>query len=277
MPGPIQSPRGMDEEGRVAVLGTAWKLVRVPVAVGSVLVGQTIHAVRRSDLPYFPDQDPSGTFGDPALPLLRITLLGDSVVTAPGCDPLDACWARRTATHLSSRFHVELISVAVGGSKVHDVIANQIGPALATEPDMVYVAVGGNDALRGTLLHRFETDYERMVAALHEQVDIVACSGIGDLGTIPRLPALASAAARIRARSFDKAVARVVSRYERAEKSVSWGPQYAGLETDLSTFAGDQFHASAVGHGLFADHGSIPLTEKLLAQRQVTNARRGSA
>lgn len=256
-------------------LGTMWRAVRPPLAVSGILFGQMVHAIRRPDLPYFPDQDPSGTFGHPDLPPLRITLLGDSVVTAPGCDPLDACWARRTAIHLSERFHIQLISVAEGGSRVADVVDGQIENALSTEPDLVYVAVGGNDVMRGTPLATFERAFSELIGRLHHEVELIACSGVGDLGTIPRLPAIVRGVLRVRGRSFDHGIARVAAAYEGVMKSVTWGPGYTPFEYDISTFSGDQFHASASGHALFAEYGSIPVTEKLLAR--FNSARQGRA
>ena len=253
----------------MTTLGTAWRIVRPPLAAGGILAGQMLHAIHRSDLPYLPDQDPSGRFGDPALPPLRITVLGDSSVTAPGVVPLDACWARRVAAHLSDRYRVELISVARGGSRVEDVLDGQLGDALATDPDLAWVAVGSNDALRGTTVARFEEQYAEIVSMLADAASSVGCSGIGDLGTIPRLPTLVRGVARVRARSFDNAIARVVAGHHRARKTESWGPQWAMFDTDVSTFADDLFHASARGHGLFAELGVIPVVDELLGLRGV--------
>lgn len=251
----------------MAGLGTAWKIVRPPLTAGGILAGQLLHAIRRGDLPYLPDQDPSGVFGDPSSPPLHITILGDSSVTAPGVTPLDACWARRVAAHLADEHHVELIAVARGGSRVDDVLQMQLDEALATEPDLAWVAVGSNDAMRGTPVARFEEQYSQIVSALAAAVPVVGCSGIGDLGTIPRLPALAQGVARVRARSFDHAVARVVAGHDRVRKTMVWGPQWTDFETDIATFADDLFHASAVGHCLFAERGVIPVIDELMALR----------
>lgn len=251
----------------MGALGTTWRVAKRPLALAGVLAGQMAHAIRRPDLPSLTDQDPSGVFGDPAFPPLRITVLGDSIVTAPGVAPLDACWARRTAISLTDRFHVELISVAKGGSKARDVLRDQVERAIETEPDVAYVCVGGNDALRATPIARFEKEYDQIVAALHEAVPVVGCSGIGDLSVIPRLPAVVGGVAKVRGRSVDHAVARVVARYPRARKSNAWHAGYQAFETNPETWAGDLFHSSAEGHALFAEFGSIPLMEELLELR----------
>lgn len=256
----------------MGVLGATWRMAKRPLALAGVIAGQMAHAIHRPDLPSLTDQDPSGVFGDAALPPLRITVLGDSVVTAPGVEPLDACWARRTAIHLSDRYLVELVSVARGGSKARDVLADQVEQAIATAPDIVYVCVGGNDALRATPVARFEDEYDQIVAALHAAVPVVGCSGVGDLSVIPRLPSIAGGVAKVRGRSVDNAISRVVSRYPRARKSNAWHPGYDAFVTNPETWAGDLFHSSAEGHALFAEYGSIPLVEELLELRAALDA-----
>lgn len=127
-----------------------WKAARRPLAIGGVLTAQMVQAIQRPDLESLTDQDPSGTFGDPALPRLRMIALGDSTITAPGVEPLDDAWVRRTAIHLSDRYYVELVSVAIGGSRISDVRDGQVHRAIVLGADLAVLSVGGNGALRGT-------------------------------------------------------------------------------------------------------------------------------
>ena len=230
---------------------SAWGVLRSPVAVTGLLVGQLMHAAYRDDLPTLDNQDPSGVFGDPGLEPLRIVFLGDSSVTAPGVDPLDCSWPRQAAIHLSDRFHVDARSVAVGGSKVADVLENQVAPALAMKPDIAYISVGSNDALRGTPVKRFEPDYDHLVSILTANVPAVGLSGIGDLGTIPRLPQLAQGIARVRSRAIDNAVKRVAASYPRTVKSNAWDVMEGVFADNPAMFAEDMFHASTRGHLVF--------------------------
>lgn len=260
----------------------AWsRLMQPTMTLAGVLAGQLVHAGYRSDLPSHENQDPSGVWGDPALPALRIALLGDSSVTAPGVDPLDACWARQLALHLSGRFRIEARSVAVGGSKVRDVLSNQVEAALSLDPDIAYVSVGSNDALRATPLTRFEEEYRILATTLHDAVPAVGLSGVGDLGSIPRLPELARGVARVRARSVDNAIARVAADLPRAVKSNPWGVMWKRFETDPAMFAEDRFHASAKGHLVFAEV-ACPVSDRLVdiwaeERRPVRTSGRGSA
>lgn len=247
----------------MVALNSFWRAARNPLTVGGVFLAQMLHAIYRTDLPSFDDQDPSGTFGDPAAPKLRIVFLGDSTVTAPGVEPLDQSWARRTAHHFARRYHVDAISVAVGGAKAEDVLATQVDPAIAARPDLALLIVGGNDALRMTPISRFEAAYAEIVERLDRAVPAVGVLGIGDLGTIPRLPALAGGIARIRSRAIDRAIRRVVAEHPTVPVTDAWHPKWTVFGEDPSLWTPDQFHGSAAGHGLYAD-ATVPLAEKAL-------------
>ena len=56
-----------------------WRIVRPPLAAASLLAGQLAHAAWRDDLPTLQNQDPSGEFGDPSAPPVRIVFLGDNL------------------------------------------------------------------------------------------------------------------------------------------------------------------------------------------------------
>jgi lysophospholipase L1-like esterase len=246
---------------------TLLRIVTKSLTGVGVFAGQVLRSAHRQDLPSHNNQDPSGDFGDTSLPRLRIALLGDSSITSPGVYPLDDCWPRRLARHLNDRYYVELRSVGVGGSKARDVLADQVPRAIETEPDMALVSVGANDALRGTPVVRYERELDEILTLLSAAIPLVGVSGIGDLGSIPRLPDLARSFSRVRARSFDGAVRRVAARHPDVVKSRSWGPLWKPFDDQPEViFAPDQFHASAAGHALFAA-AAIPLVEALLARR----------
>lgn len=252
------------------------RLITKPMAAVAVFTVQVLRAAHRQDLPSHNNQDPSGDFGNPALPRLRIVLLGDSSITAPGVHPLDDAWPRRLARHLGDRYFVELRSVGVGGAKSRDVLADQLPRALEVGGDVALVSVGANDALRATPVARFEAEMDWIIGGLSAAVPMVGVSGIGDLGTLPRLPGLARALSRVRARSFDNAVRRVAARNPGVVKSRAWGTLWKPFEEQPEViFAADQFHASAAGHAVFAA-SMIPVVETLLKTRDRVSASRES-
>ena len=205
--------------------------------------------------------------GDADSPALHVVVLGDSSVTAPGVHPLDHCWARRVAHHLATRYHVTLTSVAVGGTRAGDVLLYQVPAARAACPDMALISVGANDALRAVAVDDFERNLDAAVRALQETIPAVALSGLGNLGTLPRLPAIGRAWAKVRARSYDRAIARVAHR-RRVPKTTAWGSmwdRFMDLDNESGIYAADLFHASGVGHELFAE-AWFPVVDEMAAE-----------
>jgi lysophospholipase L1-like esterase len=226
---------------------------RAAAALG-ILAGQIWHTGHRPDLPSLTNQDPSALLGDPSYPHLKIVLLGDSSITAPGVEPLDDCWARRIGHRLAEDYEVELVSVAVGGSRASDLLKYQVAAAVAEAPDMALVCVGANDALRSVAVSDFERDLTEILTRLSAHIPAVGVSGLGDLGPLPRLPSIGRAWARVRSRSFDRAIARVSQRLD-IPKTLAWGPMWDDFddpENERGMYAGDMFHASGRGHALFA-------------------------
>jgi lysophospholipase L1-like esterase len=239
-------------------------ILAVPVAGLGMVAAQAWRAGHRRDLPTHANQETSGTFGLPGNPKLRMVAIGDSSITCPGVEVLDDCFIRRIAIHLSDRYFVELTSLAVGGSKVRDVLEGQLAEAVELAPDLAVCSVGANDAIRGTPVGRYEADLGEVVAALHEASKAVAVMGVGDLGTIPRLPGTLQPFLTHRARRIDDAVSRVVDRFERAVRTDNWGRMSSAFSSgDPSLFAGDLFHASGQGHAVFAEE-AIPAIEEIL-------------
>ncbi len=228
-------------------------LSSLPLLGAGFVIHQVRQAAHRDDLPSFPNQDISGTFGDPAAPRLRLVAVGDSSLTAPGIADLDDVWLRRLAFRYAESHCVELISLGVGGSRARDVVEGQLVAAVALRPDIAVVTVGSNDAIRATTRRRFAADLERIVSGLEAASGAVLVLGMGDLGSIPRLPASLRPYLSYRSRRFDAACVRVAVAHPRAVKVHTRGRMVTAFFEDPALFAGDQFHASERGHAVFAE------------------------
>lgn len=227
-------------------------LIKRGAIAGAAIIGlELAYAVLRP-APELEEFDPSGTFGDPDLPTLRVVVLGDSSVTAPGIGGPEECWISLIAERLARHRHVVLDSLAVSGSCAHDLIQHQLRPAIDMEPDLVFISVGANDVIRGVSSRRFEANLSHLVDELEVTGATVILSGVGDMGSIPRLvPPLRQMFAQ-RSASFNRIHHRVAARYgahvvdQRADRPESW-------YTDRSLWAADLFHVSAAGHRRWAD------------------------
>ena len=232
----------------------ALKLVPAAVAAAAgVLVVQVLRAAHRPDLPSFPNQDPSGDFGDPSDPTLRVVALGDSSITAPGIEDLDDTWIRRVAAGLARDRHVELIAVAVGGSKARDVVEGQLAEAVRLEPDVAIVSVGANDAIRATTPASYRADLELIVDSLLGAGAVVVLMGVGDLGSIPRLPMTLRRMLTRRSAALNRGAKAVAARSSHVTKIHTTGRMSTAFWDDPGLFGPDQFHVGPDGHAIFAE------------------------
>lgn len=228
------------------------RLLKRGLVAGAVLLGvETAYAVLwpAPDLESF---DPSRELGDPTHPTLRVAVMGDSSVTAPGVHGPDDIWVSRVGERLAEKYHVVLSSFAVGGSTARNLLEEQLSPAIEFEPDLVLIAVGANDAMRGVPLRVFERNLDTLVGRLATTGASIVLSGVGDLGSIPRLhPPLENLMSR-RALRFDRAHWRVAERHgatvvhQRSDDRAVW-------YRDPELWADDRFHVSSQGHERWAE------------------------
>lgn len=221
------------------------------MAGAAVIAAEAAYALLRP-APILEEFDPSDSFGDPTLPELRVAVLGDSSVTAPGVAGPEEVWISLVSRRLGADYHVILESFAVGGSCVPDLIQHQLAPAVEFHPDLIFVCVGTNDLIRGVSRRRFEMNLDHLVSELSATKAIIILSGVGDLGTIPRLyPPLRNLVSH-RSAGFDHVHRRVAARHaahvveQRADGPDDW-------YSDRSLWAADLFHVSAAGHRRWAD------------------------
>lgn len=231
-------------------------LIRLTAGVGFTLVGQILYAVLRP-VPYQPEFDASGLVGSGEA-TQRWLVLGDSTTTAPGVGGPDDIWVRQLAARFD--FPVEIVSLAVGGSRARDVVREQLDRAVATRADIAFVSVGANDVLKGVSLADFTAHLDEIVRRLTEVHDMVVVSGVGDLATIPRLRRPLSDAVRRRGRVFDRVSAAIAERYG-AAKVDNWATAARFREPGM--FSPDLFHPTPAGHTIWADAVEAVIRPKL--------------
>lgn len=219
------------------------------IATGAGLWVET-HRVASAPLPHFDDLDPSGTYGDPTGEPLAMTVLGDSSVTAPGLGSGAESWIAQLAAGLPRC--TTLRSLAKGGSRVRNVLEDQLVPALTGGADLFVVAVGANDTLHGTSTRRFRADLRTLLMELSHEAPVVSL-GVGDLSMIPRIPATLRALLRWRCGAIDGVhdeVTESLDRVVRIPVREVADPSFAVARDEL--FTADRFHPNHSGHTLWA-------------------------
>ncbi len=223
-------------------------------ALAALFAGELCWAAFRP-LPTMTGLDASGLVpADVDGPPLRVVALGDSSLTGPGLTHPDHVWLRVGLGLLGHDRPIELMSLALGGSRVVDV-ARRVEEALAVEPDLVVLAVGANDVLRGTPRRQFRTEVDRLIGRLLAGVPVVAVANVGDLGNIARVPRPLDALFRARALLMCSIIEEVVASRDRAVLIDVTAADH--VFRDRSVFTPDLFHPGPVGHAAWAD-ASLP-------------------
>lgn len=175
--------------------------------------------------------------------LLHVAL-GDSSAQGIGASSPDRGWVGLLAGRLRRRTGrpVEVVNLSRSGARIADVVEEQL-PALAAlgrEPDLVTVAVGGNDVLAYDA-RDFEASARQLVAGLPPGTYVA---------DVPywmhgRWEVDAQEAADVLTAAARERGLRPVPLHE-AQRRAGWGAM-------LTHFAADWFHPNDRGHRLWAD------------------------
>ena len=244
------------------------------VGTGAVLGAQALYTARRRDLPTVIGADASGFEGDPLHHVVRVAAAGDSTLTGPGLDDPGDVWLRQALRKLADAHQrrFELQSFAVGGTRMSDLLRDQLGPLISSRPDIAVVVVGTNDAIRFTPLSDVSASCARLVERLAGEVPDVLVAGVGDLANIARLRWPLAGALRLRGRAVDSIIRHTVARHDNVHYvDVSLAdPDFR--RGGAALFAADLFHPNRDGHALWAAVSQVAF-EQALTQRIGTNRR----
>jgi lysophospholipase L1-like esterase len=203
-----------------------------------------------------------------AMPFHRYVALGDSFTEGVG-DPDPARpnglrgWADRVAEVLAAQPGADdfgYANLAVRGRKLPAIIAEQVEPALALEPDLITIHGGGNDVLRPRVdLDALATAYDGAVGRLVGSGARVVVFTIADPGINPVFRMI-----RGRTAVFNEWVREIADRHG-ATLVDMWRMRGWKVSEVMDE---DRLHLNAVGHqaiaiavldALAAEHPLVPL------------------
>lgn len=173
-------------------------------------------------------------------------------------DPASEAWPQ--VLHDSALSTSTLVNVGVSGATVRDALNTQLPQAVAAEPDVVTVWLAVNDLIGLAPVRDYETQLQRLVAALREGGEAqVLVGNVPDLWRLPAyraclpgsdvaelaclLPSVPSVAdVRAIVEEFNAAIERVVDAEGAELVDLSGRGELTGLT------AADGFHPSTAGH-----------------------------
>jgi lysophospholipase L1-like esterase len=236
------------------VIRRALRIAGLVIGVVVVVFGaEIVLAVNRRYLPTSPALDLDGAFGPPGGTPLTFVVLGDSTGAGVGAGDPALAYPTLLAERLAEGGRrVQLRVLAVSGARAHDVLVDQVPRAEAARPDLVFVAIGGNDATHLTGLDDVRRDMGVALDRLIATGATVVVAGPGDMGARNFLPPLRQLVAW-RGRAVERAIAQagrergvpVVPLRRRTEELFDGDPE--------TFFSADRFHPSAAGYATWAE------------------------
>ncbi|MFZ6179008.1 SGNH/GDSL hydrolase family protein [Nannocystis pusilla] len=182
---------------------------------------------------------------------IHYVALGDSAGAGFGV-PAGAGYVDRVFTRLQGRDpSARLRNLARNGATTATLRTDQLGAALAAQPTVCSLFIGGNDLWRGVT----PSHYGRNLEAIADQLDRARCPVV--VGTLPNLAHAPAAALAERFLGIARAQIeeRIVAYNERVRR-LAVDHSYtlvdlfgsARLDEHAEYFAADGFHPSAAGH-----------------------------
>jgi lysophospholipase L1-like esterase len=183
----------------------------------------------------------------------QFVALGDSLTEGIGDFDADGAprgWADRLAGEIARRQGgLRYANLAVRGRLTADVLATQLEPAIALEPDLASVIVGMNDLTRPAMnLAVVCEQFDRLVVRLADTGAVVLTATLPNPGSVVPLPDLVR-------RRFAQRLARFNDHVRHA--SQRHGAVCADLADraarDIAGWSDDRLHPGPYGHQLVAD------------------------
>jgi lysophospholipase L1-like esterase len=227
--------------GRAALLGVG--------ALATTLLAEVFAAKRRRFLPADPVLEISGVLGPDDGEPLALAVLGDSSVAGVGADAVEDTLTYGVAKALADRYRVTLHALGVSGSKLSNVVSEQLPQLADVDPDLVLICVGTNDITHGTATR----DVRRQLRLLADGLATVAPRAVVVVSGLP--PAETSLAFRRPLRDLLGLRAWALTRLYRAELSHHGIVVYdvapetrSAFRKRRELFSADLFHPSSAGY-----------------------------
>ena len=194
--------------------------------------------------------DGSGPTEPPPQPLVY-TALGASDAVGIGAFPLTEGYVFEIADRIDAvrAEEVELRNLGINGARIEQFLAEELEPAVASDPDIVTVWTGSNDVIRGQTPEAFATALDQLLGDLTTRTDAIVF--VGDLACLTRAPLFRISpdpdVTRARIDAFNAVIAAAAARHGAVLVRLS------AMPIDDSIFSLDGFHPNNAGHERLAD------------------------
>jgi lysophospholipase L1-like esterase len=248
--------------GRATLLGAG--------ALATTLAAEVVAAKRRRFLPSDPVLEISGVVGPEDGEDLVLVVLGDSSVAGVGADSVHDTLTYGVAKALSDRHRVVLHALGVSGSRLCNVVGEQLPQVAGLDPDVVLVCVGTNDVTHGTTFREARRQLRLLGDGLATVAPgaVVVVSGLPPAETSPAFRRPLSHLLGLRAYAFTRLYQAELARFGITVFDIAPETRKA-FRRRKEMFSSDLFHPSSAGYAFLATIYGRAVREALDAARAV--------
>ncbi len=202
-----------------------------------------------------PTSQPTNTPTQPAPPDYDGTILafGDSLTAGLGVEESEAYPAQLERKLQEAGYNYRVINGGISG-ETSTAALNRLDWMLQTNPDIVIIETGGNDALRGVDLSLTEQNIERIVARFAEQDVIIVFAGLQIIQNLGE--------------DYINQFAEMYPRIAAQHPDAIFIPFFLeGVAADPELNQADFIHPTAVGYSVIVDH-IFPFIEEAIERDQ---------
>jgi lysophospholipase L1-like esterase len=242
-------------------------------AAVTTLAAEVWAAMHRKFVASTPVLGISGLIGPEDGEPLTVAVLGDSSVAGVGADSVEDTLAYGVAKALADRYRVDLHALGVSGSRLHNVVGEQLPQLAGLDPDVVLVCVGTNDLTHNTPTREVRSHLRQLAAGL----GTVAPRAVVVVSGLP--PAAVALCFHWPLRNLLGARAWALTRIFRSELAAFGIPVFEIAKETRDAFRGrremfsaDLFHPSSAGYAFLGTVYGRAVREALDAARATPGA-----
>ncbi|MFA9288968.1 MAG: SGNH/GDSL hydrolase family protein [Weeksellaceae bacterium] len=198
--------------------------------------------------------------------VINYLVMGESTAAGQG-GTYEKGIAYSTAKHLAKKETVRMINTSISGATLEKLIKHQLDVGVNSDPDVVLIAVGGNDVNSVTNLNRVETNLEYVINTLiNKNCNVkIILTGAPDMGSLPRFMQPLRALAGWQTKRLNTVFEKVITKYNLTLAPIAkeTGPVFS---EDPTLFAADRFHPNDIGYELWNNVINPTLDQAFLSQ-----------
>jgi lysophospholipase L1-like esterase len=248
--------------GRATLLGAG--------ALATTLAAEVLAAKRRRFLPSEPQLEIGGVVGPEDGEPLVLVVLGDSSVAGVGADSVQDTLTYGVAKALTDRYRVRLHALGVSGSKLCNVVGEQLPQVAGLDPDVVLVCVGTNDVTHCTTFREARRQLRLLADGLATVAPgaVVVVSGLPPAETAPAFRRPLRDLLGLRAYAFTRIYQAELARYGIVVFDIARLTRKA-FRGKKELFSSDLFHPSSAGYAFLGTIYGRAVRDALDAARAV--------